>query len=56
MKTKRVTISVDRNIDVIRDHIEQTMGIQMSYVQLFNYLINYYKTHSSIPKTMWKKD
>lgn len=54
--TKRITISVNTDVDVIREHIKQERGIDMTYVQLFNYLIHYYKTNSTIPKTVWKKN
>ena len=56
MKTKRITISVNADIDIIREHIKQSSGIDMTYVQLFDYLIHYYKKNSSIPMTVWKKD
>ena len=56
MLNKRITISVNADIDVIRDHIKATMGLDMTYVQLFNYLIHYYKVNSTIPKTVWKKN
>jgi len=56
MKLKRITISVNTDIDVIREHIKQERGFDMTYVQLFNYLIHYYKTNSTIPKTVWKKN
>ncbi len=54
--TKRITIFVDPNIDVIRDHLDKTLGVKLTYVQLFDYLINYYKTNSTLPKTIWRKD
>jgi len=56
MKTKRVTIAVNSDIDIIRDKLLQDTGMKMSYIQVFNYLIHYYKKHSSLPVTVWKKD
>ena len=56
MKKKRITIFVDEHIDVIRAHIEKSLGVKMTYVQLFDYLIHYYKKNSTIPATVWKKD
>ena len=56
MKTKRVTIAVNSDIDIIRDKLLEDTGMKMSYIQVFNYLIHYYKKNSTLPKTVWKKD
>lgn len=56
MPLKKITIFVDPNIEVIREHLLETTGVKFTYVQLFNYLINYYRKGSSIPATKWKKD
>ena len=54
MPTKRITISVNTDIDIIRDILAKDTGIRMSYIQIFNYLIHFYKQHADIPATQWK--
>lgn len=54
MATKRITISVDQNVDEIRAHLLKSTGIKMSYIQIFNYLIHFYIKHSNEPRTQWK--
>jgi len=39
---KRITIPVDKKIDEIREKIQKETGVQMTYVQTFDYLIHYY--------------
>jgi len=39
---KRITITVDKKIDEIREKIQQETGVQMTYVQTFDYLIHHY--------------
>jgi|TARA_R110000796_G_scaffold59629_1_gene137571 hypothetical protein len=53
MTTKRITISIDANVDSIRDFIAKETGIRMSYVQIFNYLIHFYIKHAQEPRTKW---
>ena len=53
MPTKRVTIPINIEVDVVRKLLSQDTGIQMSYAQIFNFLIHFYKQHSAIPKTAW---
>ena len=53
MATKRVTIPVNIDIDAIRLKLLEDTGIDMSYHQVFNYLIHFYKEYSGIPKTKW---
>lgn len=50
---KRITISVSDNIDIIRERLSRDTGIRMTYVQLVNYLVHYYMTKSSEPRTQW---
>jgi hypothetical protein len=52
---KRITIPVSGNIDNIRDQLHKELGVYMSYHQLVDYLINYYRKHSQQPKTEWRK-
>jgi phosphopantetheine adenylyltransferase len=39
---KRITITVDKRIDEIREKIQKETGVQMTYVQTFDYLIHHY--------------
>ena len=45
---KRITITVDKKIDEIREKIQQETGVQMTYVQTFDYLIHYYLKAKSL--------
>jgi len=51
---KRVTIPVHTDIDVIREVLKRDTGISMSYSQVFNYLVHFYKKQSAEPRTTWK--
>lgn len=53
-KTKRITMPVSKDIDLIRDRLTADTGIVMSYNQLFNFLIHFYIKHASEPKSQWK--
>jgi len=53
-KTKRVTIPVSRDVDLIRDRLAQDTGIKMSYSQIFNFLIHFYVDKANEPKSKWK--
>ena len=53
-KTKRVTIPVSRDVDLIRDRLAQDTGIKMSYSQIFNFLIHFYVERANEPKSKWK--
>jgi hypothetical protein len=50
---KRITISVNENIDKIREKIKKDTGIDMTYVQIFNFLIHFYVDRANEPKTKW---
>jgi hypothetical protein len=53
-KTKRVTIPVSKDIDLIRDRLASDTGIIMSYSQIFNFLIHFYVERANEPKSKWK--
>ena len=53
-KTKRVTIPVSKDIDLIRDRLKGDTGIDMSYTQIFNFLIYFYVERANEPKSKWK--
>ena len=50
---KRITIPVDSEIDNIKDFIKEQTGVEMTYVQVFNYLIHFYIKHAAEPRTRW---
>lgn len=53
-KTKRITIPVSKNIDLIRERIANDTGIRMTYVQIFNFLIHFYVERANEPKSKWR--
>lgn len=53
-KLKRITVAVNEDIDIIVEKVRQDTGIKMTYVQIINFLIHYYRTHANEPKTRWK--
>ena len=53
-KTKRLTIPVSKDVDLIRNRLAADTGIVMSYSQVFNFLIHFYVSHANEPKTKWK--
>ena len=50
---KRITVPVSPDIDKIRDKIKEDTGIEMTYTQLFNFLIHFYTQRANEPKTRW---
>jgi hypothetical protein len=53
MSTKRITVNVSQDVDLIRETLAQNTGIKMSYIQIFNYLIHFYIKHCNEPRTRW---
>ena len=53
-KTKRITVPVTKDIDLIRERIKRDTGIDMTYVQIFNFLIHFYVERASEPKSKWR--
>lgn len=53
-KTKRITVPVSKDIDLIRERIKKDTGIVMNYSQIFNFLIHFYVQRANEPKTKWK--
>jgi hypothetical protein len=51
---KRITVPISEDIDRIRARLKQDTGVEMSYVQLFNFLIHFYVQRANEPKTQWK--
>ena len=55
MATKRITVNINQDVDLIRETLTQNTGIKMSYIQIFNYLIHFYLKHCNEPRTKWKE-
>ena len=53
-KTKRITVPVSKDIDLIRERIKRDTGINMTYVQIFNFLIHFYVERANEPKSKWR--
>lgn len=53
-KTKRITVPVTKDIDLIRERIKRDTGIDMTYVQIFNFLIHFYVERANEPKSKWR--
>ena len=53
-KTKRITIPVTRDIDLIRNRLKSDTGIDMTYTQVFNFLVHFYVERANEPKSKWK--
>jgi hypothetical protein len=52
-KHKRITVPVTKDIDLIRERIKHDTGINMTYVQIFNFLIHFYLQRANEPKSKW---
>ena len=53
-KTKRITIPVSKDVDLVRDRIRTDTGIVMTYSQVFNFLIHFYVERANEPKSKWR--
>jgi hypothetical protein len=53
VRNKRVTVDVKPEIDKIRERIKDDTGVVMTYVQTFDFLIDFYIKHCNVPKTRW---
>lgn len=52
--TKRITIPISGNIEAVKRQLREEHGIEYSYAQLIDYLINFYRKAQQ-PKTGWAK-
>lgn len=52
--TKRITVPVSEDIELIRNRIAADTGVKMTYTQVFNFLIHFYVKRVNEPKTKWK--
>lgn len=53
-KTKRITMKVSKDIDLIRDRLAADTGIDMTYNQIFNFLVHFYVERANEPKSKWR--
>jgi hypothetical protein len=53
IRNKRVTVDVKPEIDKIRDRIKADTGVTMTYVQTFDFLIDFYMKNANVPRTQW---
>ena len=53
VRNKRVTVDVKPEIDKIRDRIRADTGVTMTYVQTFDFLIDFYMKNANVPRTQW---
>lgn len=54
MRTKRITLTISGNIESVKKDIEGKLGVELSYAQVMDYLINHYRKHNK-PETSWQK-
>jgi hypothetical protein len=54
IRNKRVTVDVKPEIDRIREKIKDDTGVIMTYVQTFDFLIDFYMKYANVPKTQWR--
>lgn len=54
LRTKRITLGISGNIEAIKKQLQEEHGIEYSYAQLVDYLINFYRKHQTT-KTSWQK-
>lgn len=53
-RTKRITLTISGNIEAIKKQLQEEHGIEYSYAQLVDYLINFYRKNNK-PVTAWSK-
>ena len=51
-RTKRITVGISGNIEAIKKQLQEEHGIEYSYAQLIDYLINYYRKAQRPTTTM----
>jgi sensor domain CHASE-containing protein len=53
VRNKRITVEVKNDIEKIREKIKAETGVTMTYVQTFDFLIDFYMKHANVPRTQW---
>ena len=52
--SKRITIPVSTDIDLIRQRLAADTGVLMTYAQVFNFLIHFYVERANEPRSKWR--
>lgn len=50
--TKRITLPIDGNIDSIKRTLQEKLGMQLSYHQVIDYLIKFYRDKQTVQTEM----
>lgn len=52
--TKRITLTITGNIESIKKQLQDEHGVEFSYAQVVDLLINFYRKRNK-PETKWQK-
>jgi len=52
--SKRITLPISVKVDEIKNHLQEELGIEMTYSQVIDYLIHFYSSKTAQPKTQWR--
>lgn len=53
MRTKRITMMVNPNIDAIKKQMEAEHGVELTYAQVLDMLTHFYRKHKKL-ETTWR--
>jgi hypothetical protein len=48
MKIKRITLGISGNIEAIKKQLQEEHGVEYSYAQVVNFLINFYRRQQKV--------
>jgi hypothetical protein len=48
MKIKRITLGISGNIEAIKKQLQEEHGVEYSYAQLVDFLINFYRKSQKV--------
>jgi hypothetical protein len=48
MKIKRITLGISGNIEAIKKQLQEEHGVEYSYAQVVNFLINFYRKQQKV--------
>lgn len=52
--SKRITLPISEKAEEIKNQLEEDLGIELTYSQVFNILIHFYSSKTTQPKTQWR--
>jgi hypothetical protein len=55
MNSKRITLTISGNIDAIKKQLQEEHGVEFSYAQVVDLLINFYRKQHKFG-TLWQKN